>query len=61
LLEGQAQNSENSQRLLGGTPRVTFSKKGGKRFEAVVDLSKKKRHQGNVPSCIKNEDLTFPR
>jgi hypothetical protein len=25
LLEGQAQNNENSRRLLGGTQRLTFS------------------------------------
>jgi hypothetical protein len=27
LLEGQAQNSENCWRLLGGTQRLTFSKR----------------------------------
>jgi hypothetical protein len=27
LLEGQAQNSANSRRLLGGTRRLTFSKR----------------------------------
>jgi hypothetical protein len=27
LLEGQAQNSENPRRLLGGTRRLTFSKR----------------------------------
>jgi hypothetical protein len=33
---------------------------GGARFEATVDLNKK-GHQGKFSSCVKNEDLIFPR
>jgi hypothetical protein len=42
LLEGQAQDSENSRRMLGETQRLKFSTKGGAKFEATVDLDKKK-------------------
>jgi hypothetical protein len=35
-------------------------KEGGAIFQATVDLNKKKGHQGNVSSCVKNEDLIFP-
>jgi hypothetical protein len=34
---------------------------GGTRVEAMVHLNKKNGHQGNVSSCVKNEDLIFPR
>jgi hypothetical protein len=39
LLEGHAQNIENSRRLLGGTRRLIFSKKGGARFKTAIDLN----------------------
>jgi hypothetical protein len=35
-----------------------FNKRGA-RFEATVDLNKKKGHRGNISSCAKNEDIIF--
>jgi hypothetical protein len=60
LLEGEAQNSENSRRLLGGTRRLTFSKRQVKYLNNSNNSNINKIHHVCTPtqlSCFNSADI----
>jgi hypothetical protein len=60
FVRGTSTEQRESPEIAGRNTKANILYKGRARFEATVDLNKK-RHQGNISSCVKNEDLFFPR
>jgi hypothetical protein len=61
FVSGTSAEQRESPEIAGRNTKVNIFYKGGVRFEATVDLNKKEGRQSNISSCVKSEDLIFPR